>query len=997
MALALWRNRSKPEVSFPRRRSGGGFRLAGEGAPRVWLALLSFVALILVPAFASAGEVMLVPPPSGRIGAWLALGPVHPTAKGKRGKQWSLDSNMLMDADESSVVGKLGRQVTVGTTDGDNDASTATWKIVNSSEGPLDIFAAMNPRGEAFAYLYGVLHLPTDLKNGALLIGSSDGAKVWVDRKVVSSTDANRPQRDDEDIARIDLPRGDHGILVKLHHRDGYWAFRMRVVDSTFTAPRGAFFRLPATSDSDVRTLSGKMANIDVIRGLSPAGFQPHVMVSFPEGILRGTERAVRVTAAAKAGDRRRELFTVEGGEVPMSESGASELKVQLPPIAAEELAESDEGAELGISVEVAGRKLDANSRVRSFMHQAIAAANRAIELCPAEPNSFLTEPSVTRATMVHLRDRFAHYVNNGDGDLESLAADARTIVEYTADIEARRDPLRVHPGIRRFAYKSPLDGEPSQFGMYVPASYVDAHGGKTKNYPLIVALHGLNGKPISMVRWFFGHDDEGRDSEWEDRHPGEVEPIEAFVISPNGHGNAMYRELGESDVVRAVDWAASFYPIDKNKITITGVSMGGTGTASVAFRYPDRYAAAEPLCGYHSYLIRGDIVGRGLRSWERLMVEQRSNTHWAENGLYMPLYIWHGKRDYPEKNSGVLIDKYKALGYSVEHEHPFIGHNVWTKAYDALGGYNWLSQQTRPEHKKRVLFKTNSLRYQDNAWVHLREISGDLAFATIDANIEGPTTITVSTEKVEAFALDRDSELVSGSAPTKVTVDGVALTFEPTQPIAAYRASSTWIAGTKPEAAGMQKKAGLAGPMRDVFFEPLVFVYGSQDPAQLRANRDVARAWARIKWGVDIKYPVISDREYDETIGEENSIVLVGNAESNSVVRDLESSLPFRTTPKSIVAANDAGTIKEWKGKDLGVAFVYPNPKHPARYVLVLEGTSAMGTFRAISLPELIPDFMVFDPRIGGARGQVVLGGAPTLAGGFFKRDWSLSKSDLR
>jgi predicted esterase len=771
----------------------------------------------------------------------------------------------------------------------------------------------------------------------------------------------------------------------------------MRVVDSTFTAPRGAFFRLPATSDSDVRSLSGKMADVDVIRGLTASGFQPSVTVSFPEGILRTTERQVRITASAKVGDRRRELFSLDGGEVPLSETGPSELKVQLPPIAAEELAETEEAAELALSVEVAGRKVDAHVPVRPFMHQAMAAANRAIALCPAEPNSFLADPSVTRATMTHLRDRFAHYVNRGDTDLETLASDARIIAEYAADIEARRDPLRVHAGIRRFAYKSPLDGEPSPFGMYVPASYVDAHGAETKRYPLIVTLHGLNGKPVSMVRWFFGHDDEGRDSEWEDRHPGEVEPIEAFVISPNGHGNAMYRELGESDVVRAVDWAASFYPIDKNKITITGVSMGGTGTASVAFRYPDRYAAAEPLCGYHSYLIRGDIVGRGLRSWERLMVEQRSNTYWADNGLYMPLYIWHGKRDYPEKNSGVLIDKYQKLGYSVEHEHPYIGHNVWTKAYADLGGYNWLARQTRPEHKKRVLFKTNSLRYQDNAWVHVRDISGDLAFATIDASITDPTSITVSTERVEAFALDRDSELVSGSAPTKVTVDGVALTFEPTQPIAAHRAGGTWVAGPKPEVEGLQKRAGLSGPMRDVFFEPLVFVYGSQDPAQTRANRDIARSWARIKWGVDIRYPVISDREYEEAMGEESSLVLIGNAESNSVVRDLEPSLPFRVTSKSIVATNDSGTLKEWKGKELGVAFVYPNPKHPARYLLVLEGKSAMGWFRAIALPELIPDFMVFDARIAAARGQIVLGGAPTLAGGFFRKDWTLAKSDLR
>jgi predicted esterase len=960
-------------------------------------AVLVFAALCMAPRVAAAGEVMLVPPPSGRIGAWLALGPINAALKGKRNQQQrSMDANMLMDADEASLVGKLGRAVTVGSTDADGDASTATWKIISSNEGPLDIAAIMNPRGEAFAYLYGVLHLPTALKGGALMVGSSDGARVWVGRKLISSTDGNRPQRDDEDIARLDLPPGDHGILVKLHHRDGYWAFRMRIVDATFTAPRGAFFRLPATSDADVRQLSAKMANVEIRRGLSATGFAPSVTVSFPEGILRGTDRSLQVSAAARAGDRRRELFAVDGGEVPLSESGPSDLRVQLPPILAEELGENEDGAELAMTVEVAGRKVESSSPVRAYMHQAMAAAARAIALCPTEPNSFLTDPGVTRTTMVHLRDRFAYYVNIGDRDLETLAADARTIIEYAADIEARRDPLRVHSGIRRFAYKSPLDGEPSPFGMYVPASYVDAHGARTKSYPLIVVLHGLNGKPNSMMRHFFGYDDEDRDTEWEDRHPGDVQPVEGFILSPNGHGNAMYRELGESDVVRLVDWAAKFYPIDQNRISITGASMGGTGAASIALRYPDRYAAAEPLCGYHSYFIRGDIVGRGLRSWERLLVEQRSNTYWAENGLHLPLYIWHGRRDYPEKNSGVLIDRYKALGYSVEHEHPNVGHNVWTRAYADLGGFNWLSQQTRPEHKKRVLFKTNSLRYQDNAWVHVRDISGDVAFATIDATIVDPTQIAVTTERVEAFALDRESELVSATAAIRVTVDGVLLTFEPGQPIAAYRASGTWVAGNKPETAGLQKRAGLSGPMRDAYFEPLVFVYGTLDPAQTRANRDTARAWARIKWGVDIRYPIIPDREYDDALGKEHSLVLVGNSESNQVVRELEGSLPFRVSGKSIIASNENGMLKEWKGKELGVAFIYPNPKHPSRYVLVLEGTSAMGTFRAVALPELIPDYLVFDARIAGARGQVVLGGAPTLAGGFFRRDWTLTKGDL-
>jgi hypothetical protein len=87
---------------------------------------------------------------------------------------------------------------------------------------------------------------------------------------------------------------------------------------------------------------------------------------------------------------------------------------------------------------------------------------------------------------------------------------------------------------------------------------------------------------------------------------------------------------------------------------------------------------------------------------------------------------------------------------------------------------------------------------------------------------------------------------------------------------------------------------------------------------------------------------------------------------------------------------------LKEWRGKDLGVAFVHPNPKHPSRYVVVLEGTSALGTFRAIALPELLPDFIVYDDRIALARGQIVLGTATPLAAGLFRSDWSFGKVDL-
>jgi predicted esterase len=947
--------------------------------------------LVSFPAPAAA-DVSIVPSSEGRIGAWLALGPIAATSKGNRAPR-NMETNALAGADEQALVGRFGKTVSISAPDGDADApTTASWRVVSSGTGPIDVAASLNLKGgEAFAFLYGVLHLTEPLK-GHLLLGSSDGARVYIDKKLISSVDWFRPQRDDEDMARLDLAAGDHPIVIKLHHRDAWWAVRVRIVDTNFVAPRGAVLRLPGAGDAEARSILQRMMDIDVNRGVEAGGFRPTVSVGFHEGLPKGTDRFVRVAAAARIGGKTKPLYAFDAGEVPL-DTGPNALKVHLPPIAEDEIAEELSGGELVISVEVGGRKVDASLALRPFMLQAIGAANAALASL-ATTNGYLSDPAVTRGTLEHLRDRFARFVGSGDSDIEALGADAQTLMEYAADIQARRDPLRSHPGVRRFAYRSALDGELAPFGMYVPKSYVDApSGGKT--YPLVIVLHGLNGKPLSMLRWFFGRDLEGRDSEWEDRHGGDVEPIEGFVLAPNGHGNAMYRELGELDVVKLLDWATGFFPIDPNRVTITGASMGGTGAASIAFRYPDRFAAAEPLCGYHSYFIRKDVTGFGMWPWEKLVAEYRSPVMWAENGLYLPLYVWHGRRDYPAKNSGVLIDRYTALGYSVEHEHPDIGHDVWKKAYDGLLSFRWLSQKVRPEHKRRILFKTDSPRYADDAWVHLREIATDLEFATVDASIVDKTSIEVQTHGVDALALDRDAELVSSTEPTRVKIDGALLTFAHDAPIAAYRAETgAWKPGLKAPAPG-HKRAGLSGPIRDAFFEPLVFVYGTQDPVQTRANRETARAWARIKWGVDIRYPIIADTELDESTGETHSLVLVGNADSNRVVKELEPDLPFKVSGGSITTTVE-GSTKEWKGRDLGVAFIYPNPKHPTRYVVVLEGTSALGTFRAVALPEILPDFVVYDDRIALARGQIVLGNGTPLAAGLFRSDWSLGKGDL-
>jgi hypothetical protein len=67
---------------------------------------------------------------------------------------------------------------------------------------------------------------------------------------------------------------------------------------------------------------------------------------------------------------------------------------------------------------------------------------------------------------------------------------------------------------------------------------------------------------------------------------------------------------------------------------------------------------------------------------------------------------------------------------------------------------------------------------------------------------------------------------------------------------------------------------------------------------------------------------------------------------------------------------------------------FVAPSPDAADGRVVVVTGTSALGVWRSRFLPDLVPDFVVFDDGIAPARGRVILGRyARVLCAGFYDR----------
>lgn len=112
---------------------------------------------------------------------------------------------------------------------------------------------------------------------------------------------------------------------------------------------------------------------------------------------------------------------------------------------------------------------------------------------------------------------------------------------------------------------------------------------------------------------------------------------------------------------------------VDKSRIYITGLSMGGMGAFESVYRYPDVYAAALPICG-----------GGDLRAYDRRV---RKTAFW----------IFHGSDDavVDVQLSRDMQAKLKALNVKTKYtEYPGVNHNSWDNAFAEPAFLEWMFAQ---------------------------------------------------------------------------------------------------------------------------------------------------------------------------------------------------------------------------------------------------------------------------------------------------------------
>ncbi len=228
-------------------------------------------------------------------------------------------------------------------------------------------------------------------------------------------------------------------------------------------------------------------------------------------------------------------------------------------------------------------------------------------------------------------------------------------------------------------------EGKVLPYRILLPENY-----DKTKKYPLLLFLHGAgergkdNEKQLTHGATLFIKPENRKrfsaiivlpqcpeESYWPtakvDRTSQPVKIQFDYAAEPNWPlvaANELVRKLIKEEAV------------DKSKVYITGLSMGGMGTFESVFRNPDLYAAAMPICG------GGDVAKYDKRITKTAF------------------WVFHGAADavVDVKLSQEMVNKLKSLKAEVKYsEYPGVNHNSWDNAFAEPDYLGWMLT-----HKKK-------------------------------------------------------------------------------------------------------------------------------------------------------------------------------------------------------------------------------------------------------------------------------------------------------
>jgi predicted peptidase len=196
------------------------------------------------------------------------------------------------------------------------------------------------------------------------------------------------------------------------------------------------------------------------------------------------------------------------------------------------------------------------------------------------------------------------------------------------------------------------------------------------KKYPLVLFLHGMGERGSDNASQLKNGAARLADADLRKKYP-------CFLLVPQCPVSSFWglapKNAPKGDALDSaldlLDSAIKKYPVDKNRIYVIGLSMGGMATFNALKARPKFFAAALPICG------AGDAAA-------------------AKSYSSTAVWIFHGDKDTTvnPKSSQEIAAALKKAG-SIKSKitlFPGVGHNAWTPALRGTETWDWLFAQKR-------------------------------------------------------------------------------------------------------------------------------------------------------------------------------------------------------------------------------------------------------------------------------------------------------------
>ncbi len=503
--------------------------------------------------------------------------------------------------------------------------------------------------------------------------------------------------------------------------------------------------------------------------------------------------------------------------------------------------------------------------------------------------------------------------------------------------------PLR---GELEEAYYSDIDNSCQPFIRYVPQKIV------SRKYALIVYLHGYT-PWLNLINWSY--------LPWTLKEFAEAEGI--ILLSPFARSNTDFQSVGETDVMCAIRNICERFPVDRDRIFLSGISMGGMGVWTIGGHYPDFFAGLIPYASRGSYYFWQKKKRSELPAYQQFLVDMEFGAEFHQNFRHQNIFLLHCTDD-PVVNVSegrfmrdLLKDNCPGMTYK---EYPEGGHLISSKCFADPQLRQWILK-TRRTVPRSFSFKTYHYRWNQAYFMTLNRFEKWGTPAEVRCSVKG-RILTLNTKNVRRMTIKNVKTYYPNIS--KIVVDGAAYGVEQILSISQKVQRKT---------SGLEKKKGLSGPFRDILQNRFYMIEPRNENNGSALNlRTHIRYWYRYSKTLPL---VIPEDKVDSNVEREN-IVLFGTPAQTPLLGKIVQNIPLSFHKNSFRFYG-----RNYDSKRYGIILTYPNPMNPGRYVTVIHGQVWGKGISENHIYDMIPDFIIFD-----ATNQIE-------CAGFFDKDWQLPK----